>query len=154
LKIQNLRNFKNIWRDLVDGSSLARGRYLGHDETAQNSSHTSLLKSCVTWPLLYLRVHKVASALDGVNNVIGEGTFPLVNCFVVDNNELPATTNNVSFKRSFKNLIFLPFCLVLPVTLSVQFYQYRLLCPPYFCRVVTCPIQVSLGLINQRDTWR
>ena len=50
--------------------------------------------------------------------------------------------------------LFYYLCLVLPGTFSVHIYQYRLVCPPYFCHVVTCPIQVSLILINQRDTWR
>jgi len=47
---------------------------------------------------------KIVRALDGVTSVIAEGTVQLVKCFVVDNNEQTATTNNVSFKRPWKNV--------------------------------------------------
>jgi hypothetical protein len=45
-------------------------------------------------------------------------------------------------------------CLVLPGTFSVQIYQYHLMCLPDFCHVATCPVQVSLILIYQRDNWK
>jgi hypothetical protein len=101
LRIQTTWNFKNIWRDLVDGSLLPRGLYLEHYDTAQNSSHTSLLKRGVTY---CLSVHKIVSALDGVTYVIAESTAQLVKVFVLDNNELTGTRYNVTFKRSCKNL--------------------------------------------------
>jgi hypothetical protein len=65
-------------------------------------------------------------------------------------------TNLVAFAScTFLNSnLFYYLCLVRPGTFSVSVYQYRLVCPPYFCHVVTCSIQVTLILINQRGTWR